>query len=190
METDVETRLAAALAAGRQSEALGELVRLSGPEVLSFLTALHRDADVAAEVFAETCEDLVRTIDRFRGECSLRTWFFVLARTASRRFFAGNRRGRVNLSDAPELEAAHRTTTARFLQTDWKARFRALRDELSPDDRALLMLRVDRGLSWEDVARVMASDGDAPSAAALRKRFERIKDALRDRAKDAGWLEP
>jgi hypothetical protein len=51
-------------------------------------------------------------------------------------------------------------------------------------------LRVDRQMSWMDIARVMEGDGaDDPSrhAATLRKRFERLKDRLRSMAHaDAG----
>ena len=53
-----------------------------------------------------------------------------------------------------------------------------------PDGGTLLVLRVDRRMSWRDIARVMA---DAPDedldkfAATLRKRFERVKERLRDK---------
>jgi hypothetical protein len=58
-----------------------------------------------------------------------------------------------------------------------------------------LILRVDRGLAWNEIAQSM-DDGDAPltdtelhrQAAALRKRFERIKDRLRVLAREAGLL--
>lgn len=187
----IEERAMAALATGQRQAALTEVVSGFGPEVLGFLAAVHHDADVAAEVFAETCEDLVRTFDQFRGDCSFRTWLFALAKTASRRHFeVANRRVRVNLSDAPEFAAACRTTTAKFLQTAWKDRLQALRGALSPDDRALLVLRVDRDLPWNDIARVLAVDGEAPSTAALRKRFERIKVTLRAHAKGQGWFDP
>ncbi|MBK7864892.1 MAG: sigma-70 family RNA polymerase sigma factor [Archangiaceae bacterium] len=175
-----------ALAAGHAREALARLISGYGPELLSFLSAVHHDREAAAEVFSQTCEDLLRTFSSFRRECSYRTWLYALAKTASRRHGeAGGGRVQVALSDTPELEAARRTTTAAFLRTDWKDRFRALREQLDPDDRALLVLRVDRDLPWEDVARVLGA-----SAPALRKRFERIKVTLRESATQAGWLEP
>jgi RNA polymerase sigma-70 factor (ECF subfamily) len=70
-----------------------------------------------------------------------------------------------------------------------------LRDQLSEDERALLIVRVDRGLSWNEIAQSMG-DGDellvgtalTRQAAALRKRFERIKERLRGLAKEAGLL--
>lgn len=166
-------------------QVLAKLVCDHGAEVLSFLAAIHHDRDAAAEVFSQTCEDLLRTYSTFRGECSLRTWLYALAKNASRRHLESARaKVRVALSDAPELEAARRTTTATFMRTDSKDRFRALREVLSPDDRALLVLRVDRDLPWADIAEVL----EAPSPA-LRKRFERIKATLRENATARGWLE-
>ena len=54
-------------------------------------------------------------------------------------------------------------------------------EALDPDDRLLLILRLDREMSWNDIADVYADeregdDGDRRrTAAKLRKRFERIK---------------
>jgi hypothetical protein len=51
----------------------------------------------------------------------------------------------------------------------------------------LLVLRIDRRLAWDDVARVFAGPGASSAeikkhSAALRKRFERIKAELKKRA--------
>jgi hypothetical protein len=59
------------------------------------------------------------------------------------------------------------------------------------------VLRVDRGLDWLDVARVMFADGaECPAqvakvhAARLRKRFQQLKAKIRTLAKEAGIVEP
>jgi RNA polymerase sigma-70 factor, ECF subfamily len=60
------------------------------------------------------------------------------------------------------------------------------------------VLRIDRGLSWSDLARVLhegeedaALDDEALAreAARLRKRFQLVKDKLREMAKKEGLLE-
>ena len=60
--------------------------------------------------------------------------------------------------------------------------------------RSLLVLRVDRRMRWDDVARVML-DEDEPApeavrrkAVALRKQFERVKERLKLLAQQAGLL--
>lgn len=168
-------------------------LREYGPEVLGLLVALLRDHVAASDVYADFCSSLWVGLSRFRWESSLRTWAYTIARNAAARFRRDplRRRG-VTLDDCPEVEeiAAHpRTATATFRRTEVKESLSALRRSLDPDDQMLLVLRVDRALAWDDIARIMTGDGetvdDAASrrraAAALRKRFERIKEEIRSR---------
>jgi RNA polymerase sigma-70 factor (ECF subfamily) len=163
-----------------------------GPEVLGFLVAVRRDAPAASEVFSQFCEDFWAGLPGFAWGCSLRTWAYVLARHALVRHGrdAFRRRG-VPLSDHPGLAALEqqvRTETLPYLRTEAKGLAARLREQLEPDEQALLVLRIDRGLSWHDVARVFAGRGPgegegeadlAREAAALRKRFERLKAKLK-----------
>ena len=89
-----------------------------------------------------------------------------------------------------------RSQTEPWLRTDVKDRLRQLRDSLDPDDRLILVLRLDRGLSWNEVAVVTLGEEKASAealrreSARLRKRFQDLKDELRGRAERAGLLEP
>ena len=70
---------------------------------------------------------------------------------------------------------------------------RALREALDPVDHEILVLRLDRAMSWKDIARTVAEAGDSEStveqrAAALRKRFERAKAQLRELAVKHGLI--
>ncbi|MCU0682487.1 MAG: sigma-70 family RNA polymerase sigma factor [Polyangiaceae bacterium] len=165
-------------------------LRCYGPEVLGFLVALRHDPEAVSEIFSQFCEDLWAGVPRFAWESSFRTWAYVLARHAMARHQKdAYRRRRVPLSEHPalfELEQQVRTQTMPYLRTDVKQRAARLREKLDPDDQALLVLRVDRNLSWNDIARVLAgcaSDATpadlAREAAALRKRFERVKAKLK-----------
>jgi RNA polymerase sigma-70 factor (ECF subfamily) len=78
------------------------------------------------------------------------------------------------------------------LRTDVKDRFSALRESLDPDDRTLLVLRVDRSLEWKEIARVTLGC-ESPDAAELvreadrlKKRFQLLKEELRRRARETG----
>ena len=69
-----------------------------------------------------------------------------------------------------------------------------LREELPAEDQALLILRVDKQLDWNELAQVLSEDelaGDAlrRESARLRKRFQMIKERLRKRAEEEGLLE-
>jgi RNA polymerase sigma-70 factor (ECF subfamily) len=166
-----------------------------GPELYGFLvTYLGNEAD-AAEVFSQVGEDLWNGLPSFALGCSVRTWLYVLARHAAARFRRSPWNRRTGDSRLHALVESVRTRTQPWLRTDVKDRFRTLRDALDPEDRSLLVLRVDRRLSWEEVARVTLSL-EAPDAvvleresARLRKRYQALKEELRERAREAGLVD-
>jgi RNA polymerase sigma-70 factor, ECF subfamily len=64
-----------------------------------------------------------------------------------------------------------------------------LRAELPVEDRTLLVLRLDRELEWDEIAAVLGAEGVPVSAAALRKRYERLKARLERRAREEGLID-
>jgi len=68
-------------------------------------------------------------------------------------------------------------------------RLRRLREMLPPDDHTLLVLRLDREMAWEEIATVLSGSGTPVTAAALRKRYERLKEKLARQARNEGLLE-
>jgi RNA polymerase sigma-70 factor (ECF subfamily) len=163
-----------------------------GPEILGFLAALHRQEEDAADVFSLFSEKLWRGLPSFGWQSSLRTWAYTIARNTSYSFqrHAKRDRGKIGLSEASiagRLAAKVRTETRSFLKTEQKDRFAVLRDSLDEEDKTLLILRVDRQMAWEDLARVMMdgagsaepSDADLKrESARLRKRFQLVKEKL------------
>lgn len=158
-----------------------------GPEIAGYLLAFEKDADTAEDIFAECCTAIWQGLPRFRGECTLRTYVYAVARrqwaSAQR---ARQRRREDRLDDRRAQVADHlRTTTAEYLKTENKERLAQLRDALADDERALLTLRLDRKLDWLAIARVIdhttapTEDTLMRSAATLRKRFERLKERFR-----------
>jgi RNA polymerase sigma-70 factor (ECF subfamily) len=167
-------------------------IRALGPEVLGYLTALVHDASEASEVFSQFAEDLWRGLAGFRGESSLRTWAYRLARHAALRQARDpfRRRGeRLGTSRASALAGSIVASTV--VRDEWRAQQLArLRRQLAEDEQTLLILRVDRGLSWGEVADVLAGeDGARPDEPALRKRFERLKDKLARAAREEGLID-
>jgi RNA polymerase sigma-70 factor (ECF subfamily) len=182
---------------GDPDGALAEALRGFGPEIYGFLVATTGDRSAADDVFSQFAEDVWHGLSRFdwRG-ATLRTWLYVVARHAAARRRRGKRRDLVPLSHESVARIAEhlRTATATFLRTEQKDRLAALRASLPDEDRELLVLRVDRNLAWDDLARVMI-DAPAPDAATvkreaarLRKRFERLRAELIERARREGLL--
>jgi RNA polymerase sigma-70 factor (ECF subfamily) len=187
----LEQEIRAACIAGSWAEAATRAIERYGPEVLSYLRSLARDELDAGDAFAIFCEELWRSLPRFRWESSARTWTYALARNTWLHVLrdpARRAERRVALTDAASRELAERvrTSTPVYQRTDTKDRLAAIRAELEPDDRTLLVLRIDRELPWEEIARVLAAEGEeldddalARRSLALRKRFMRLKKLLR-----------
>jgi len=175
--------------AGDMHQAATVALRQYGPELLGYLHAMastspRTDPD---ELFSRLCEQLWKHLPAFRWESSVRTWAYVVARNllrAEARAAAGPRGKVEGLRDthAARIAADVRSTTAIHLRTESKDALQRIRDRLDPDDRTLLILRVDRGMAWRDIAEVLHGD-DTPdpskASAALRKRFERLKARLK-----------
>ena len=166
-----------------------------GPEVHRFLGSALGDDVRTDDAFAETSERFWRSLARFEWRCSLRTWLYVIARREASRVRSGEQkraRGRVRISELADL-IAKVTSKSRTGGTRRTAIAR-LRDELPADDRDLLILRVDRELSWEEIACAFLEDEAAPAesvtreAARLRKRFQLVKDRIAVRAREEGLL--
>jgi RNA polymerase sigma-70 factor (ECF subfamily) len=192
-----EETLAALLEAGDLHGAASQAIEAFGPEVFGFLVSLMRDEHDASDVFAQACEDLWRGLPGFEQRSTLRTWFYMLARHAASRYRrAPHRRAerRAQLSEADGIAERVRTRTLQHLRTEVKDQFALIRDALEPEDRALLVLRVDRKLAWNDIARVLCEESLATgedlarASARLRKRFELVKHEIRERAQRAGLI--
>ena len=173
-----------------------------GAEFYSFILAQsHRSWDEADDIFSAFKEDLWRGLPAFQWRCSIRAWCYRLVRNAVTRYRRSppNRRSRhISFDDSGFLDdfvERARTTTQLHLRTEVKGEIQKLRDELTPEDRDLLALRVDRALPWREVAHAMLAAGEPADderihrlEVALRQRFVEVKNRLRRLAKERGLL--
>lgn len=175
------------------------LMRRYGREILGFLYARMRTPAQAQDAFSAFGEAVWKALPEFAWRCSLRGWAYSLARRMAANEYRSAKRDAVlqPLSQASSLShavAEVRSATAPYQQTATKDRFQQLRTNLSEDDQLVLILRVDRGLSWTELAHAML-DEEMPTdalvrkeAARLRKRFQLIKGRLRELAVAEGLL--
>jgi RNA polymerase sigma-70 factor (ECF subfamily) len=199
--------------------AVSAALRGYGPEVFELLLAIHRDEADAAEVYAVFAEGLWHGVRRFEWRSSFRTWAYLIARRTSMRHRRAARVRATRFSPLPEgsklndLVQQTRSETISRLRTQRRANLVELRASLPAEDQLLLMLRVDRQLSWNDLARVLRHgeaeldeaamarflDGEESEldhealvreAARLRQRFQSIKSKLHEMGRKAGLIEP
>jgi RNA polymerase sigma-70 factor (ECF subfamily) len=182
----VEAETLARLDAGDVEGACTLALRGYGAQLLGYLTAVLRDEALAADAFSELSEDLWKGLGAFRRECAVRTFAYKLAWHAALRIARDpyeRRRRPLESDQLSQLAEKIRTETALHLRSQIKEGVAALRDQLSAEEQTLLILRVDRDLSWREVADVLGLDEPA-----ARKRYERTKEKLRELAAKAGLV--
>lgn len=186
----VDESVKARLAAGDLRGAATEALRAFGPKILGYLQAVLKDEADAADAFSIFAEHLWRGLPTWRGQSSLKTWAFKLAWNAALNLKdeAWRRRGRrFRTGEASRLADEIRTRTGVRVERQKQA-LDALRAELTEEEQTLLVLRIDQQLSWDEIAEVMADGSAQADPAALRKRFERLKEKLTRLAKERGLV--
>jgi RNA polymerase sigma-70 factor (ECF subfamily) len=179
-----------ALIATDVAQATERAIKTYGPELIGWLCSILPSEADAHDAFSRMSENLWRTLPRFDGRCSVRTWCYMLARQAAYYVRSRPKASReVLVSNVPSIAGAvtHVWNTTRAGRQLAENVYAEIRRQLEDDDQTLLVLRVDRDLAWRDIAIVMlGEDADTEEvtrkAAALRKQFERVKEKLREMA--------
>lgn len=195
----IDAAIVEAARAGDRDAATTAAIRAYGAEVYAFLAASHVQEEEAGEAYSLFCEGLWTSLERFQGDCSVRTWAYAIARRSSLRVRRDSRRRAARQlalpgsSSAAALAAQVRSETASYLATRTRTRIAELRATLPEDDQALLMLRVDRGLAWADLARVLGEEeldaaGLKKVSARLRKRFQLVRERLVEMGRREGLV--
>ena len=161
-------------------------IRAHGAEIFGLLVALYGRSD-AHEIYGAFAEGVARSAHDYRGDASPRTWAYAIARKAGLRYLRDQRRQRALLSPLDHHPSVFdRRARSKTLGQSSENRLERVRARLSRGDRELLILRVDRGFSFAQVAGITCSQSDAAALAReearLRQRYAAIKRRL------AGWL--
>jgi RNA polymerase sigma-70 factor (ECF subfamily) len=172
----LEEKIGALLDVANLEGAATIALRGYGPQLLGYLRAMlgPQQADDAFSIF---CESVWKELPMFRRQASFVTWAYQLAWGAAQRVRNqpyDRRATQLSTGAVAAIAQEVRTTTAIHLRQETSDLLARIRSELEPEEQSLLVLRIDRDLSWEDVATIMSID-----AAALRKRFERLKEKIR-----------
>ncbi|HET7753300.1 MAG TPA: sigma-70 family RNA polymerase sigma factor [Anaeromyxobacteraceae bacterium] len=176
------------LDAHRETAAASEVIRGLGPRIRAYLRAVLRDDDDAEDAFSLFSEWTWKSIGSLRDASSLRSWAYGVAWHAAMRVRDDpyrRRKQRLATEDASKL-AKETTRSSRRRKT---AQLEEIRATLDPGDQNLLVLRIDQSLEWEEIAHVVSAAGPPVTAAALRKRFERLKERIATAARERGILD-
>lgn len=177
-----EAALVQRCAAGDESayaELLGQHQRMVVQLAMNLLGERDEALDLSQEVFLR----VFRTIHRFRGQSSLRTWIYRIAVNQARnrhRFW--RRRHRADQVSIDEHVAAHGefvssddATPERVLaRKELAERLQTALDRLPFDQRTVIVLREIDGLSYEEIAYSLGV-----AVGTVKSRLTRARQALR-----------
>ena len=129
------------------------LVERHAPAPARFLASIGVRHEVE-ELVQDTFVRAFGSLDTFRGESSLRTWLFTIAR----RLLLDRRRSERRRRDTDEVREGDAVTEYDALDgvvaDETQARVRAAMDRLTPTQREVFLLRVNEGLSYREIAEV------------------------------------
>jgi RNA polymerase sigma-70 factor (ECF subfamily) len=166
------------------AEAFGHLVRLHEGMVFNLAARLLGDLDEARDLAQDVFLQIHKSLHRFEGRSSLKTWIYriVVNQCRNRRRFWRRRRrerctplqdlsprdhAKLVAGDAPDLEVARRERSEIVPEALLV---------LSFEHRSVLLLREVEGLSCEEIGRTL---GVAPGT--VKSRLARARDKLRCR---------
>jgi RNA polymerase sigma-70 factor (ECF subfamily) len=177
-----EAALVQRCAAGEET-AFSELVGEHQRMVVQLAMNLLGDRDEALDLSQDVFLRVFRTIHRFRGQSSLRTWIYRIAVNQARnrhRFW--RRRHRADQVPLDQHIAAHgeflsdgETIPDRVLaQKELAAQLQRALDHLPFDQRTAIILREIDGLSYEEIAFSLGV-----AVGTVKSRLTRARQALR-----------
>ena len=186
MTDALEKRIREHADAGRYETAATVALEGYGAEVLGFLHAVVSPASEAEEAFSALSERLWKGLPKFQWRCTFRTWMYTIARNvvSTHALVRGRERARVvplsKASAVARMAERIKSSTATHLKAESKARLEQVRKALDPDERTLLVLRLDREMRWREIATVLGGEDLSAeeitrAAAKLRQRFNRLK---------------
>jgi RNA polymerase sigma-70 factor (ECF subfamily) len=152
-----------------------------GPALDRLARGYEADADLRRDLRQEIHTELWRSLERFDGRCSLRTWVYrvahntaashVLKYKAKHKLVGLDELDAVSDGDDPERTLVDRDARQRLL---------ALVQALKPSDRQLTLLYL------EDLDASSISEITGMSTGAIAVKIHRIKAALADRFNHGG----
>jgi RNA polymerase sigma-70 factor (ECF subfamily) len=138
---------------GGDERAATRLVARHAPALARFVASLG-PRDDAEEVVQDTFVRAFGSLDAFRGESSLRTWLFTIAR----RLVLDRRRATRRRGETLELDEADARTEFDALDgvvaDETVGRLQGALARLTPTQREVFLLRVNEGLSYKEIADV------------------------------------
>jgi RNA polymerase sigma-70 factor (ECF subfamily) len=158
-----------------QDDLYGRVAREYGAALERLAYAYEADADRRRDLLQEIHLGLWRSLEKFNGRCSLRTWIYRVAHnTATSHVIRQSRKGRMEFLTLEEAESQAGGESIEALADRQKslARLLALIQRLEPTDRQLMLAYLE-DMDAESIAEITGL-----SVANVWTKIHRIKNLL------------
>jgi len=186
--TIVPDELLVTRARGGDLAAFGQLVERHATAVRRLARGIVGEHD-AEDVTQEALMRAFHRLDRFRGEGAFRFWLLRIAHNAALDALARRRPGERSADRDPGTASppGERTPAEQLELTERRLRLHEKIDLLTPQHRAVLVLRDLEGLSYEEIAQVTQTP-----VGSVKGRLHRARQQLIDllRANTYDWELP
>ena len=197
---EIESQIRVFFEDGNFDSAATLFIEHYGGEILGFLAGRLRNPSDAAEVFSIFAEEFWRGLQGFQWRTSMRSWAYTLARNAAYHYRRDPERRMIHHITLASKNSKFalavtqiRAATKLHLRTETKNRMRDLYKKLPDDDQTLLFLRIDKQMSWQEIAAIVSGQGETMQedeikqwSNRLRQRFHEVKQRLKNLAQSEG----
>lgn len=178
--------LPSAQAAGERRAMTTAQIVAHSEAVLGYCARLVRDPVLAEDLMQKVFMEAVRDFETFRGESTLRTWLLGIATyrclDALRKRQRESTRFESNDEAVAGFEAPGLRPDGQVDKTQLLAALDSCLMQLSADSRAAVLLRFQRELTYEEMAKLLDASPEA-----LQMRVTRALPRLRKCLQDKGW---
>lgn len=150
------------------------LYDLTVERVYRLILRMVRNDDDALDLTHEVYIRVFTQIDRFRAECSLTTWVHRIAVNEALAFLRRKKTEKRHLNSSNNRD---RPQPADIQERDERLDIRAAFDQLSDEDRVILLLRYDQGHDYRSIGELLDC-AEGTVASRLSRARNRLKESL------------
>lgn len=147
-------------------------------DVYYFLLSLSKDKEVAEDITSETFFKALKNIENFRGDSSIKTYLFQIAKNSYFDYLRKNKKI-VSIDNFESIEIDSINTEDEFLEREESAYLRNLVETLKEPQKSIIKLRIWEELSFKDIGTVY---GKSENWACVT--FHRAKKILKNKLEE------
>lgn len=154
------------------ADPFSELYETYKKQIYAYLLKNTGNPHIAEELTHDTFIKAFKSLNKFRGESTLKTWLFTIARNTYLNYYKKKATKYEISNDIIDLEWSDKRDAYREMEA--KVNISAILSMLSEKDRTFLLLRDQQGMSYREIANIT---GDTEGTVKVgiyraRKRFK------------------